>query len=249
MPADIALNMAGLFVSPGSNQPTDSTLIGSNLDDNIRQILSILRTVMAIDTLAAAATTDLSTKDSTLLDITGSGATITSFGTVSAGIWKIAFFAGNNTVANGAAIDCPGGLNVQVQAGDAMLLRSNGANAWKVVGFWPKSGGYASNISVNTLGTTGAQNVDVSASENHRVSPTGNLTLTFINPKPSGAISVFALVAKMGGTAYTITWPGSVRWPGGAAPTLSGINKTDMFSFWTDDGGTTWYGAQTGKAW
>lgn len=250
MPADIPSNMAGLFVSPGSNQPTDSTLISSNLDDNIRQILSILRTVMAIDALAAAATTDLSTKDSTLLDITGSGATITSFGTVSAGIWKIVFFAGNNTVANGAAIDCPGSLNVQVQSGDAMLLRSNGANAWKVVGFWPKSGGYASNISIASITGSGAKNVDASASENHVISSiTGNLTLSFINPKPSGSLSVFALVVKMGGTAYTITWPGAVRWPGGSAPALSGINKTDMFSFWTDDGGTTWYGAQTGKAW
>lgn len=249
MPADIASNMAGLSVTPSANQPQDSTLLSGNLDDNLRQILSILRTIMAVDTLAAAATTDLSAKDSTLLDITGSGVTITSFGTVSAGILKIVFFAGNNTIANGAAIDCPGSLNVQVQSGDAMFLRSNGSNSWKVIGFWPKSGGYASNISVNTLGTSGAQSVDVSASENHRVSPSGNLTLSFINPKPSGSISVFALVVKMGGTAYTITWPGAVRWPGGSAPALSGINKTDMFAFWTDDGGTTWYGAQTGKAW
>lgn len=44
-----------------------------------------------------------------------------------------------------------------------------------------------------------------------------------------------------------ITWPGSIKWPGGAAPTLStGANKIDLIVLETLDGGTTWYGSLAG---
>jgi hypothetical protein len=47
--------------------------------------------------------------------------------------------------------------------------------------------------------------------------------------------------AAIAGIADTITWPGSVKWAGGA-PTLT-ASGTDILTFRTRDGGTTWYGS------
>ena len=45
-------------------------------------------------------------------------------------------------------------------------------------------------------------------------------------------------------TAYTQTWPASVRWQNGTAPTLTrGEANVDVLVFMTDDGGTNWRGA------
>ena len=39
----------------------------------------------------------------------------------------------------------------------------------------------------------------------------------------------------------TVTWPGSVKWPSGTAPTLStAANKVDIMAFYFD--GTNYYG-------
>ncbi len=45
----------------------------------------------------------------------------------------------------------------------------------------------------------------------------------------------------------TLTWPASVKWPGGAAPVLStGASQIDLVVLETLDGGTTWYGSLSG---
>jgi hypothetical protein len=48
------------------------------------------------------------------------------------------------------------------------------------------------------------------------------------------------------GGAFAITWPGSVDWPGGVAPTLTASGK-DQLVFTTRDAGTTWLGFVAGK--
>lgn len=45
----------------------------------------------------------------------------------------------------------------------------------------------------------------------------------------------------------TITWP-TVKWAGGVAPVIStAANAIDIYTFFTMDGGTTWFGNQAGK--
>jgi hypothetical protein len=45
------------------------------------------------------------------------------------------------------------------------------------------------------------------------------------------------------GTQRTVVWPGSVKWSGGAAPTLTATNgKIDVFTFLSLNGGTNWLG-------
>jgi hypothetical protein len=46
----------------------------------------------------------------------------------------------------------------------------------------------------------------------------------------------------------TITYPSSVKWAGGTAPTAPDNGETDVYTFFTTDNGTTYYGFQVGDA-
>ena len=75
-----------------------------------------------------------------------------------------------------------------------------------------------------------------------------NVTYTFSNPAASGYASSFTLKVTQDSSARTITWPGSVDWAGGTAPTLStGSGDVDVFVFMTVDGGTIYYGFTAGQ--
>ena len=68
---------------------------------------------------------------------------------------------------------------------------------------------------------------------------TGNTTFTF-NSVSSGWSIGFVL--ELTGNGGTVTWPTSVEWAGGTAPDAPASGETDIYVFWTRDGGTTWYG-------
>jgi 6-phosphogluconolactonase (cycloisomerase 2 family) len=46
----------------------------------------------------------------------------------------------------------------------------------------------------------------------------------------------------------TFTYPSSVEWPSGTAPDAPAVGETDILSFYTTDGGTTYYGFKAGDA-
>jgi hypothetical protein len=76
-----------------------------------------------------------------------------------------------------------------------------------------------------------------------------NVTYTFSNPAASGKVSAFTLKVIQDSSARTITWPTSVDWAAGTAPTLStGSGEVDVFVFATYDGGTIYYGFTAGQA-
>ena len=77
----------------------------------------------------------------------------------------------------------------------------------------------------------------------------GNTTFTFANAPTTGASGFsVAITQDAGGSGFTVTWPASVRWPGGSAPDLTATaNKSDAFVFSTSDGGTTYTGLVAGK--
>jgi len=78
---------------------------------------------------------------------------------------------------------------------------------------------------------------------------TENVTYTFSNPAASGKVSSFTLKVIQDSTARTITWPSSVDWAAATAPTLTATNNgVDIFVFFTNDGGTTYYGFTAGQA-
>lgn len=72
-------------------------------------------------------------------------------------------------------------------------------------------------------------------------------TLAFSNIPASGRDFELRLYITQGGLK-TIAWPASVKWPSGAAPTLTVTGgKVDIVTLTTYDGGTTWYGAVIGQ--
>ena len=70
-------------------------------------------------------------------------------------------------------------------------------------------------------------------------------TFVFSNPTASDELCGFVLELTAG-NSQTVNWPGTVDWAGGTAPTLS--SGVDVLVFWTQNGGTKWYGGLVGSA-
>ena len=80
------------------------------------------------------------------------------------------------------------------------------------------------------------------------ISPDQDTTFTFSNPSPTGKSCAFTLIWTQDGSDRTATWPASVDWAAATAPTLtSGSGKIDVFTFFTLDAGTIWYGFTAGQ--
>lgn len=93
---------------------------------------------------------------------------------------------------------------------------------------------------VNTVAATGATETLPATYEFHDCTMDENCTFTFTAPSQNG--HAFAL--RLAG-AFAPTWPASVKWGGGSAPTYT---TPAVYVFVTFDGGTTWKGSQMGKA-
>jgi hypothetical protein len=97
---------------------------------------------------------------------------------------------------------------------------------------------------------TGATpSVSLSAGGSFSLTLSGNATIAFADAPATGS-SGFSLKVTQdaGGSGFTVTWPASVKWPGGTAPALTATaNKADVFVFTTDDGGTSFVGLVAGK--
>lgn len=107
--------------------------------------------------LSAAATVNLATSTGDLVHITGS-ATISSFGTMTAGVMRdIVFDSAGSVVTNSANIIIPGGASITVGAADTMRLRSEGSGIWRVMDYTSAS---AANIQYGTLVTASGTAVD-----------------------------------------------------------------------------------------
>ena len=102
---------------------------------------------------------------------------------------------------------------------------------------------------VNTIGAGASKTIDLQLGNVWEHDLTENVTYTFSNPGANDRGTVFILKIIQDSSARTITWPGSVDWAGGTAPTLTSTNNgVDIFVFFTRDGGTTYYGFTAGQA-
>lgn len=73
----------------------------------------------------------------------------------------------------------------------------------------------------------------------------GGTTWALTGAVGTGKVSSFVLELTNGG-AFTQTWPVSVKWDGGIAPTLTAAG-VDVLAFYTRDGGITWRGFLSAK--
>jgi hypothetical protein len=98
-----------------------------------------------------------------------------------------------------------------------------------------------------TVGTIAGNTLDLSTGNVFSSTPAYNATYVFSNPPASGIAYGFTLKVKPSGTV-TVTWPTSVDWAGGTAPDAPASGATNVYSFYTQDGGTTYFGFLAGAA-
>lgn len=107
----------------------------------------------------------------------------------------------------------------------------------------PKAGGTLTGAVVEKISALSGTSValDLKTSNNFTHTATANTTFT-VAANTGTSFQLGTLVLTNAGN-YTITWPSSFKWADGALPTLmeSGI---DVITFFTINGGTTYYAAQ-----
>ena len=89
------------------------------------------------------------------------------------------------------------------------------------------------------------QTLDLSTGHTFTITPTDALDILFSNPPASGTATGFTVEVDNSAGGYAITWPSSVKWHLGAAPTATA--SKELYTFVTTDGGTTYYGKLAGS--
>lgn len=97
------------------------------------------------------------------------------------------------------------------------------------------------------VGSISGTTLDLTSGTVFSHAPASSPTYVFSNPPASGTAYGFTLKVTPSATV-TITWPASVDWPQGTAPTAPASGATSVFVFYTQDGGTTYYGFVAGEA-
>lgn len=99
---------------------------------------------------------------------------------------------------------------------------------------------------VNTIGTiaTSTYNIDLSLANIFDLTLGTDVTVTFTNPPASGFTRPITLIVRQPSSSpgKTLTVTGA-QYTDGTAPILStGANEKDVLSYWSIDGGTTYFG-------
>ena len=87
------------------------------------------------------------------------------------------------------------------------------------------------------------QTLDLSTGTTFSFTPSGATTVSLTNPPATGIAIGFTV--EIIGDASAITWPSSVKWPAGVAPTATATKE--LYTFVTTDGGTTYYGKKAAE--
>lgn len=170
--ADVDSSLKNWSTTASSNSPNDNTTIGAGLADNFQQIQATVRADLASKgaDIASAATTDLGAVAGHQHDITGA-VTITSFGTVAAGIWKIIKFEGVLTLThNATSLILPDGQNITTAVGDVAIMVSEGSGNWRCVSYQRVNDSYTATLTGCTTAPTGTV----------KVSRSGNIVSLFV---------------------------------------------------------------------
>lgn len=155
-----------------------------------------------------------------------------------------------STIAGKPAVVAAGATQADARtaigAGTSNLVVGTGAGDAKAGNYAPDLSGYSTTshthdgtAAVNTVAATGSTETLSAAYELHDVTMDQNCTFTFTSPT---AGAVFAVILR---GAFTPTWPATVKWPDGTAPTYA---TPAVYVFSTFTAGAAWAGVQSGKA-
>lgn len=200
MAADVKTHLYEWSTTESSNLPVGSTVVSTNLDDNLRMIQKVVRDLSAPTTLAAGTSTDLGSKDETFITLTGSAATVTALGTVSAGIYKwVIFNAAHVLTHNATSLILPSAANITAASGDVACFVSLGSGNWRCVSYTRASGNNVLNASTFGDGTVGAPSVTFAADLDTGFYRSGTNTVNVA----AGGASVASFAAAVGVTPTT----------------------------------------------
>jgi len=143
-------------------------------------------------------------------------------------------------------------LNAAFEAADASLKAVKDTAEAAL----PKSGGTLTGaLHTKTESTTlvqqsnasGTVTLNLAAANVFVLTLTGNVTSLVLTNVPASPKFTVLLLEIINSGGKRITWPSSFKFPGGAAPSLTATG-TDVFAFYTRDGGSNWLfvGAQQG---
>lgn len=109
-------------------------------------------------------------------------------------------------------------------------------------------GGTGLDVALVTVAAAGAtETIDVSTARTYDVTLDQDVTLTLTGAAVDEAWWVTLLIRQDGTGGWDVTWPGSVEWPTGGAPTIDpAINALTVVTLGSVDGGTVWLGFPTG---
>ena len=196
--------------------------------------------------------------------ISASGATISNLGTVTTvdinggtidgvtiGGTTAGAITGTNLTATGtinftgATISNAGAITTcDINGGTVDGVTLGGSVAGAVTGTTMKATSLRETKSAVTQ-STGTLTLDCATANVFEFTPSQNITTLTISNVPTAG-NAYVMVLKIAGSSYTISWPASVKWAGGTAPTLS-TGNIDVISLLTVDGGTNWYGFVVGQ--
>ena len=103
---------------------------------------------------------------------------------------------------------------------------------------------------VTAISSTSSTTVNCALGNNFEITLANSITsLAFSGIPSSGRLYFCTLILVQDATgSKTVTWPASIRWQGGSAPTLTTTaNKIDLITLFTYNGGTTWMGMVAGQ--
>ena len=137
-----------------------------------------------------------------------------------------------NTLAVAALPKSGGTMTGEINAADQLVTR-------------PEMKDYSE--TVVALSAAATVDIDLTGGNVFTLTPDQNTTFTFSNPSGTGKSCSFTLIWTQGGSDRTIQWPTEVDWKDGSEPDVtSGSGKIDIYTFFTIDAGTIWYGFQAG---
>ena len=200
---------------------------------------------------------DINTSGSTIIDnIFVTDGVITSMGTRTltlgdlgyTGATNANYITNNNQLTNGAGYTTNTGDITGVTAGTNLTGGGSSGSVTLNVSSSPSFSGVVSAESVQEdydalSGTSPAPDADNAGG--FSLTMTGNTTFSFGGVTSGRAVG---FVLQVTGNGSTLTWPASVDWAGGAAPDAPANGASNLYVFYTRDGGSNWIGVLSAAA-